>query len=158
EPEVQVIGLPIKDAAGRPLEETVLSAIHGTIDSIPRPRRRDPEVLRDAVRRAVSAAVAGVWGKEPVCTVFIAVVCPAMLDRLNHVAIAVPDLDAAASLYRGRLGTSVSAPVPLPSHGVTTIFVDLPNTRIELISPLGDASPISGFLERNPAGGIHHIC
>ena len=82
----------------------------------------------------------------------------AMLGRLNHVAIAVPDLDAAASLYRGRLGTSVSAPVPLPSHGVTTIFVDLPNTRIELISPLGDASPISGFLERNPAGGIHHIC
>jgi methylmalonyl-CoA/ethylmalonyl-CoA epimerase len=81
-----------------------------------------------------------------------------VIGKLNHVAIAVPDLDAAAALYRETLGARVSAPVPLPDHGVTTVFVDLPNTRIELLHPLGDDSPIAGFLERNPAGGIHHLC
>jgi methylmalonyl-CoA/ethylmalonyl-CoA epimerase len=81
-----------------------------------------------------------------------------VIGRLNHVAIAVPDIAAAASLYRGTLGAVVSEPVPQPDHGVTTVFIDLPNTRIELIEPLGDASPIVGFLARNPAGGIHHLC
>jgi methylmalonyl-CoA/ethylmalonyl-CoA epimerase len=81
-----------------------------------------------------------------------------MIGRLNHVAIAVPDIAAAAALYRDRLGANVSAPVPQPDHGVTTVFVDLPNTKIELIAPLGEASPIAAFLERNPAGGIHHVC
>ncbi|HZT50786.1 MAG TPA: methylmalonyl-CoA epimerase [Stellaceae bacterium] len=81
-----------------------------------------------------------------------------MIGRLNHVAIAVPDLAAAAALYRDTLGAAVSEPVPLPEHGVTTVFVTLPNTKIELIAPLGDASPIRSFLERNPAGGIHHLC
>lgn len=81
-----------------------------------------------------------------------------MIGRLNHVAIAVPDLAAASTLYRNMLGATVSDPVPQPDHGVTTVFVDLPNTRVELISPLGDRSPITGFLERNPFGGIHHIC
>src|ERR1019366_10579541 len=81
-----------------------------------------------------------------------------MIGRLNHVAIAVPDLAEASRLYRETLGATVSGPVPQPDHGVTTVFVDLPNTKIELISPLGDHSPISGFLERNPFGGIHHIC
>jgi methylmalonyl-CoA/ethylmalonyl-CoA epimerase len=81
-----------------------------------------------------------------------------MIGRLNHVAIAVRDLEAASVVYRSTLGAEVSAPVPLPEHGVTTVFVTLPNTKIELISPLGDNSPIAKFLARNPDGGIHHIC
>jgi len=81
-----------------------------------------------------------------------------MIGRLNHVAIAVPDLAAAAKIYRSLLGAEVSAPVPLPDHGVTTVFVTLPNAKIELISPLGENSPIAQFLVRNPSGGIHHIC
>ncbi|MCC6949114.1 MAG: methylmalonyl-CoA epimerase [Bradyrhizobiaceae bacterium] len=81
-----------------------------------------------------------------------------MIGRLNHVAIAVRDLDAASSVYRWTLGADVSAPVRLPEHGVTTVFVTLPNTKIELLAPLGSNSPIAKFLERNPDGGIHHIC
>ena len=81
-----------------------------------------------------------------------------MIGRLNHVAIAVPDLDGAAALYRDTLGAVVSAPVPMPDHGVTTVFVELPNSKIELIQPLGEGSPITGFLERNPRGGMHHVC
>lgn len=81
-----------------------------------------------------------------------------MIGRLNHVAIAVPDLAAATELYRATLGATVSAPVDLPEHGVTTVFVELPNTKIELLHPFGDASPISAFLDRSPAGGIHHLC
>jgi methylmalonyl-CoA/ethylmalonyl-CoA epimerase len=81
-----------------------------------------------------------------------------MIGRLNHVAIAVPDLASASALYRETLGAKVSAPVDQPEHGVTTVFIDLPNTRIELIAPFGGNSPIAGFLARNPAGGIHHIC
>ena len=81
-----------------------------------------------------------------------------MIGRLNHVAIVVPDLGAASGLYRQVLGARVSEPQALPEHGVTVVFVELPNTRIELLQPLGDASPVSGFLERNPAGGVHHIC
>jgi len=82
----------------------------------------------------------------------------AMIGRLNHVAIVVPDIGAASGLYRRVLGARVSEPQALPEHGVTVVFVELPNTRIELLQPLGDASPVSGFLERNPAGGMHHIC
>ena len=81
-----------------------------------------------------------------------------MIGRLNHVAIAVPDLAAAAALYRDTLGARVTAPVDLPAHGVSTVFVDLANARIELLHPLGADSPIAGFLARNPAGGIHHVC
>ena len=81
-----------------------------------------------------------------------------MIGRLNHVAIAVPDVAAAAAVYRDTLGAAVSAPVPLPEHGVTTIFVTLPNTKIELIEPLGDASPIRAFLDRHKGGGMHHLC
>jgi methylmalonyl-CoA/ethylmalonyl-CoA epimerase len=81
-----------------------------------------------------------------------------MIGRLNHVAIAVPDLSAAAALYGGALGAKVSAPVEQPKHGVIVIFVELPNTKIELLHPLGDESPIAGFLARNPSGGIHHVC
>ena len=80
-----------------------------------------------------------------------------MLGALNHVAIAVPDLAAAAERYAA-LGAKVSAPQDVPEHGVTVVFVELPNTKIELLHPLGEASPIAGFLEKNPAGGIHHLC
>ncbi len=81
-----------------------------------------------------------------------------MIGRLNHVAIAVPDLDAAAALYRGALGADVGDPQSLPEHGVTVIFITLPNTKIELLHPLGIDSPIRNFLDKNPSGGIHHIC
>ena len=81
-----------------------------------------------------------------------------MLTRLNHVAIAVPDLAAATATYRETLGARVSAPQRLPEHGVTVVFVDLGNTKIELLEPLGENSPIASFLERNPSGGMHHLC
>src|SRR6478735_2285815 len=81
-----------------------------------------------------------------------------MIGRLNHVAIAVRDLNAASALYRDTLGAEVSAPEALPEHGVTVVFVMLPNTKIELLQPLGADSPIAKFLDRNPDGGIHHIC
>jgi methylmalonyl-CoA/ethylmalonyl-CoA epimerase len=81
-----------------------------------------------------------------------------MIGRLNHIAIVVPDLAAASELYRQALGARVSEPCPLPAHGVTVVFVDLPNTKIELLEPLGATSPVKGFLERNPSGGMHHIC
>jgi methylmalonyl-CoA/ethylmalonyl-CoA epimerase len=81
-----------------------------------------------------------------------------MIGRLNHVAVAVRDLAAAADTYRRALGADVSAPLALPEHGVTTVFVTLPNTKIELLEPLGKASPIAKFLERNPDGGMHHVC
>jgi methylmalonyl-CoA/ethylmalonyl-CoA epimerase len=81
-----------------------------------------------------------------------------MIGRLNHVAIAVRDLGAATALYRDTLGATVTDPLPQPEHGVTVVFVELPNTKIELLEPLGEASPIAKFLERNPDGGIHHLC
>jgi methylmalonyl-CoA/ethylmalonyl-CoA epimerase len=81
-----------------------------------------------------------------------------MIGRLNHVAIAVRDIAKASAVYRGTLGAEVSAPVPQPAHGVTTVFITLPNTKIELLEPLGSDSPIAKFLERNPDGGIHHLC
>jgi methylmalonyl-CoA/ethylmalonyl-CoA epimerase len=81
-----------------------------------------------------------------------------MIGKLNHVAIAVPDLAKATATYRDSLGATVSEPLDLPDHGVTTVFVELDNTQLELLYPLGDNSPIQKFLEKNPAGGIHHIC
>jgi methylmalonyl-CoA/ethylmalonyl-CoA epimerase len=81
-----------------------------------------------------------------------------MLGRLNHVAIAVPDLAAATAQYRDTLGAGVSEPQALPEHGVTVVFVELTNTKVELLEPLGEDSPIAAFLERSPAGGMHHIC
>ena len=81
-----------------------------------------------------------------------------MIGRLNHVAIAVNNLEAAIATYRDVLGASVSAPLPQPEHGVTVVFIELPNTKIVLLEALGEASPIAKFLERNPDGGIHHIC
>ena len=81
-----------------------------------------------------------------------------MIGRLNHVAIAVPDLAAAAAQYRNVLGGRVSEPLDQPAHGVTVVFVELPNTKIELLSPLGADSPIHGFLARNSSGGMHHLC
>jgi methylmalonyl-CoA/ethylmalonyl-CoA epimerase len=81
-----------------------------------------------------------------------------MIGRLNHIAIVVPDLDAAAAVYRDTLGARVSPPQDLPAHGVTVVFVELPNTKIELLRPLGEDSPVQGFLDKNPAGSMHHIC
>ena len=81
-----------------------------------------------------------------------------MIGKLNHVAIVVPDLNAAGGIYSQTLGAQISAAVDLPEHGVTTVFVELPNTKIELLQPLGEASPIASFLERHPQGGIHHLC
>ena len=81
-----------------------------------------------------------------------------MIGRLNHVAIAVPDLQAAAAQYEGSLGAKVGPPQDEPDHGVTVIFIELPNTKIELLYPLGENSPIQGFLDKNPSGGIHHMC
>ena len=81
-----------------------------------------------------------------------------MIGRLNHIAIVVPDLDAAAAMYRNVLGARISPPRDLPAHGVTVVFIELPNTKIELLQPLGAASPVRGFLDKNPAGGMHHVC
>mgnify|MGYP001356434499 FL=1 len=81
-----------------------------------------------------------------------------MIGRLNHVAIVVPDLTAARTLYRDMMGATVSAEEDLPEHGVTTVFVELSNTKIELLHPLGEKSPIQGFLDKNPSGGVHHLC
>jgi methylmalonyl-CoA/ethylmalonyl-CoA epimerase len=81
-----------------------------------------------------------------------------MIGKLNHVAIAVTDLGAAAALYRDTLGARVSAPIEQPAHGVTVVFVMLDNTKIELLHPLGENSPIKAFLDRNASGGIHHVC
>jgi methylmalonyl-CoA/ethylmalonyl-CoA epimerase len=81
-----------------------------------------------------------------------------VIGLLNHVAIVVPDLAAATAIYRDTLGARVSAPLELPEHGVTTVFVELPNTKIELLHPLGAASPIAKFLQANPSGGMHHVC
>ena len=81
-----------------------------------------------------------------------------MIGRLNHVAIATKDVRAASDVYRNTLGAKVSEPVPLPDHGVITVFVELPNTKIELLEPLGDNSPIARFLAKNPSGGMHHVC
>ena len=81
-----------------------------------------------------------------------------MIGRLNHVAIAVPDLEAAAAQYRDTLGALVHDPQPEPDHGVTVVFIELPNTKVELLHPLGENSPIRAFLDKNPSGGIHHIC
>jgi methylmalonyl-CoA/ethylmalonyl-CoA epimerase len=101
----------------------------------------------------MSASASGPWWKSISCE-FEAL----MIGKLNHVAIVVPDLAAARALYRQVLGARVSEPQALPAHGVTVAFVDLSNTRIELLEPLGAASPVGAFLERNPAGGIHHLC
>jgi methylmalonyl-CoA/ethylmalonyl-CoA epimerase len=81
-----------------------------------------------------------------------------MIGRLNHVAIAVPDLEKSAALYRNTLGAKVSAPQPEPAHGVTVVFIELPNTKVELLEPLGENSPIAAFLAKNPSGGMHHVC
>ncbi|MDB5529312.1 MAG: mce [Devosia sp.] len=81
-----------------------------------------------------------------------------MIGRLNHIAIAVPDLATASAKYRDLLGAQVGQPIALPEHGVTVIFIDTGNTKVELLEPLGEGSPIAGFLAKTPGGGMHHIC
>src|SRR5580765_4396796 len=109
---------------------------------------RDPFVGRSC-RRSVDTGLRRYDGKSGNAS---------MIGRLNHVAIVVPDLAAAAAIYRGTLGARVSEPQPLPEHGVTVVFVELPNTKIELLEPLGADSPIAKFLEKNSDGGMHHVC
>ncbi|KAI8930371.1 Glyoxalase/Bleomycin resistance protein/Dihydroxybiphenyl dioxygenase [Entophlyctis helioformis] len=112
---------------------------------------------------ATAATAASVYAQsKPLCRSLASVPNPASpiwnLGHLNHVAIAVPDIDKTAEFYRTVLNAKVSAKVPLPEHGVYTVFVDLGNTKFELLHPYGDKSPIANFLKKNPAGGIHHVC
>uniref|UniRef100_H9G6G3 Methylmalonyl-CoA epimerase, mitochondrial n=1 Tax=Anolis carolinensis TaxID=28377 RepID=H9G6G3_ANOCA len=124
---------------------------HGT--SSPTPRHMAGVTLKKRtsgpVPRALSASAAVSQRTAPPSW---------QLGRLNHVAVAVPDLEKAARFYRDVLGARVSGTVPLPEHGVSTVFVELGNTKIELLHPLGEKSPIAGFLQKNKAGGMHHVC
>src|SRR5262249_43063421 len=161
EPALELTGIPETDADGNLIARIAYDAIQEAIGSMPRPRRRDPDAVAEAARRAARAAIGAAWGKKPLCHIQALTRGgrehrrkEIMIGRLNHVAIAVRDLARASRLYRETLGAEVSEPVPQPEHGVTTVFVTLPNTKIELIAPLGDGSPIANFLARNPDGGI----
>src|SRR5579885_686295 len=152
-PRLTLLGLAEADDAAD-IEAELRDRLVATLDALPAPLRRDDDDLSEAARGsplpqrpARQAAGHRHPGDEA-----------AMIGRLNHVAIAVPDLAAAAARYRDALGAAVSAPQPLPEHGVTVVFVELPNTKIELLEPLGAHSPIADFLARNPAGGMHHVC
>ena len=145
----------------------MFDVVVSTVESLPRARRRDPDAMAESVRRAVRSVINEHWGKKPICVhVHVLVRSEAedtkrrsvMLGRLNHVAIAVKDAEKAAKIYGGAFGAEISGAVPLPEHGVITVFVTLPNTKIEFIQPLGEESPIAKFVERNADGGIHHIC
>ena len=167
DPEVDLIGIPEKNTAGEIIDEIVFDVVVSTVEGLPRARRRDPDAMAESVRRAVRATINEQWGKKPLCYVHVSGGVKfrharkrrsAMLGRLNHVAIAVKDAEKAARIYGAAFGADISAAVPLPEHGVITVFVTLPNTKIEFIQPLGETSPIAKFLERNADGGIHHIC
>ncbi len=153
------------------LEATVQSAIEDAVEALDDEAALDDEQIRAAVRVAVRRAFKLVREKRPIIEIQITRLdrdgarravrrgrSRLMLGRLNHVAIAVPDLDAAVAQYRDRLGAKVSPPAAQAAHGVTTVFVELANTKIELLHPLGAGSPIAAFLERQPNGGIHHLC
>ena len=164
DPEVDLVGIPEKNAAGEPIDDIVFDVVVSTVEGLPRARRRDPDAMAESVRRAVRAAINEQWGKKPLCYrsrsdgLSIRERRSDMLGRLNHVAIAVKDAEKAAKIYGAAFGAEISDAVPLPEHGVITVFVTLPNTKIEFIQPLGEASPIAKFVERNADGGIHHIC
>src|SRR6185437_4058028 len=159
DPEVDLVGVPEKNTAGEEFNEIVFDVVVKTVEGLPRARRRDPDALAESVRRAVRATLNEQWGKKPLCLVHVLEVYErSMLGRLNHVAIAVKDAEKAAKIYGAAFGAEISNAVPLPEHGVITVFVTLPNTKIEFIQPLGEASPIAKFLERNADGGIHHVC
>ena len=164
DPEVDLIGIPEKNTAGEVIDEIVFDVVVSTVEGLPRARRRDPDATAESVRRAVRATINEHWGKKPLVLrsrsdgLIWFRGRSIMLGRLNHVAIAVKDAEKAARIYGAAFGADISAAVPLPEHGVITVFVTLPNTKIEFIQPLGDASPIAKFLERNADGGIHHIC
>ena len=160
-PRVTVQGVASEDDAADELSRKVAEAVD---DLSPR-ERRDDAAVEEAARIAVRRVLRARYDKRPVTEVHVVRLGgrnawqeARMIGRLNHVAIAVPDAAAAAATYRALLGAAVSEPMPLPAHGVTTIFVTLPNTKIELIEPLGDASPIRAFLERHKGGGMHHLC
>ncbi len=153
------------------LEASVQTAIEDAVEALEDEAALDDEQIRTAVRVAVRRAFKLVREKRPIIEIQITRLdrealegllrrgrSRLMIGRLNHVAIAVPDLDAAVAQYRDLLGAKVSPPAAQPAHGVTTVFVELPNTKIELLHPLGEGSPIAAFLERQPSGGIHHLC
>ena len=159
DPELDLIGIPERDRAGASLEEAVYDAVIETFESLPRKRRSDPDAVAESIRRAVRSALSATLGQKAdvPCACVDGMMDLAgiderthMIGRLNHVAIAVRDIAKAAKVYRDTLGADVSATVPQPDHGVSTVFITLPNTKIELLEPLGDNSPIMKFLERNP--------
>ncbi len=166
DPTYDLIGIPERDRDGGFMHEAVHDAIVETFDSLPRGRRRDPDAVAEAMRRAVRAAMVRALGQEAdVPRARLGGMIKAagekdasMIGRLNHVAIAVRDIAKASAVYRDTLGADVSAKVAQPDHGVSTVFITLPNTKIELLEPLGEGSPIAKFLEKNPDGGIHHVC
>ena len=165
DPEVDLVGIPEKNRAGEELDEIVFDVVVSTVEGLPRARRRDRGcacgigAARGAIvaERAVGqeAALSGSRARSLNARKEME---GAMLGRLNHVAIAVKDAEKAARIYGAAFGADISEAVPLPEHGVITVFVTLPNTKIEFIQPLGEASPIAKFLERNADGGIHHVC
>ena len=173
DPEIELVGIPETDAGGASMAEIARDAVEQAFDSMPKPRRRDPGQRRRSgpARGARRHRPALEQEADLPCACVDRVTCAVrvrspcrdagecnMIGKLNHVAIAVRDLGKAAGVYRDVLGAQVSAAVPQPDHGVTTVFITLPNTKIELLEPLGEGSPIAKFLERNPDGGMHHIC
>ena len=163
DPEVDLVGIPEKNTAGEVIDEIVFDVVVSTVESLPRARRRDPDAMAESVRRAVRADHQRALGQE-------AALPGSRADDLNQAEGAScwagsimsrsrsRTREKAAKIYGAAFGAEISAAVPLPEHGVITVFVTLPNTKIEFIEPLGEASPIAKFVERNADGGIHHVC
>ena len=164
DPEVDLVGIPEKNTAGELIDEIVFDAVVSTVEGLPRARRRDPDALAESVRRAVRAAINEHWGKKPLCLVHVLTIVTQAQGGASCWAGSTMSRSRsrtpqkAAKIYGAAFGAEISAAVPLPEHGVTTVFATLPNTKIEFIEPLGEASPIAKFLERNADGGIHHVC
>ena len=159
DPDVVLVGIPARDDQGDAFKSALSEEIAAAVESIPRHRRRDSDVVQKGVAPRNPGAHGTALGQEARDT-RLRGECwlSGMIGRLNHVAVATPDVAAAARIYRDALGAEVSAPTDLAEHGVRVVFVALDNTTVELLEPLGADSPVSGFLERNPAGGMHHVC
>ena len=165
DPDVVMAGLPRRGRDGRDMDAIVDKVIFETIDGLPRAMRRDADTHRDRDRargaqqpaRGLGQAADRACARDGSLTVGAAEES-SMIGRLNHVAIAVRDIHKASALYRDTLGAKVSDVTAQPDHGVSVVFIELPNTKIELLEPLGEGSPIAKFLEKNPDGGMHHVC
>ena len=162
-PMLAGVGFPVR-LAGRALAPVRAAAWGGAARraALPAPwparaATSAPSQVGDSPRR-LSAAATPPAPSHPQRALRAQVGAALALGRLNHLAVAVPDLDASVALYRDVLGAEVSEPESLPEHGVTVVFINLPNTKIELLHPFGERSPIQGFLDKNPAGGMHHVC